>query len=373
MSESVVAVEDRARPRAPTVAPHFFELKTPRALRNTRTGVGSGAHLYARYGTPSNTALETALAHHFAKTWVATAASGMAATDLAVSAAIRACGRSTPVIGVFEDLYVGSRRYFERILPGYRNIGYQLVPSDPHRPEIVVDALERIRPDIVFAESITNPLLFDLNTTALRDHKKRHKCLVIVDDTLRCSAEYTSLSGVADMIVHSATKYICARNDTMAGIVMGDDPALFESVFEYRKFVGCLLPDCSGLRLIEDIVNLAARFEAQRANAKRVAQFIQQHKAAQTSWVNERATLVTFEISPLQLTGEATSDRFFEAGMHGLPFAASFGSSETTATPLDLLDSRFSGRPMIRISCGSEDIGIILSKLRRSFAALRGD
>ncbi len=371
MTEQIAASERRAGPRAPAVAPHFFELQTPRALRSTRTGVGTDVHLYARYGTPTNTALKSALAHCFGKTWTATAASGMAAVDIAVSAAIRACGSSTPVIGVSEDLYVGSRRYFERILPGYRNVRHLILPADPKRPEMLVRALEEIRPDIVFTESITNPLLFDLNEAALRDYKKRNKCLVIVDDTLRCSTAHDALPDLADIVVHSATKYICAQNDTMAGVVMGDDPTLFESVFEYRKFVGGMLPDCSGLRLAEDLASLASRLKVQRANAIRVAEFIQQHEAVHASWVNPRATLVTFEISPLWLPGQATSDRFFDAGSNGLPFAASFGSSETTALPLDLLDSRFAGRPMIRISCGAENIALILTRLRRSFAALK--
>jgi cystathionine beta-lyase/cystathionine gamma-synthase len=367
MAEQPARRRFNAGSRAAEIAPHFFGLETPRTLRSTQTGVHAEYYLYARYGTPTNAALEAALVRCFGGSWAMTAASGMAAIDIAVSSAIRVCERDKPVIGVLEGLYVGSRRYFERVLAGCRRMQACALSSDPADPNILRAALDRVQPHIVFAESITNPLLFSLNLDVIREYRRKSGCLVIIDDTIRCSLDDCLLSsGVADMVVHSATKYVCARNDTIAGIVLGASERILEGAFEYRKFAGALLPDCSGLRLLQDISSLASRFAAQRANAQRVGQFIASHRAVKATWTNPEAALVTFKID------NESSTPFFEAGHRGLPIAASFGSAETTATPLDLLDSRFAGQPMVRLSCGTEDIAVILSKLAASFARLEG-
>jgi cystathionine gamma-synthase len=178
-----------------------------------------GGYEYSRTANPTRTALATALAALEGGSGSIITSSGMAATTL-----IGSLLSPGDHVVIPDDAYGGTYRYFARVLTTH---GVDFDPADL----TTVDGLTAaIRPNtkLVWVETPTNPLLRIADIEALTEVAHGTGAFVAVDNTFATPYLQRPLGLGADLVVHSATKYLGGHSDVVGGAIVGDDEALLE-------------------------------------------------------------------------------------------------------------------------------------------------
>jgi cystathionine beta-lyase/cystathionine gamma-synthase len=244
-----------------------FALPNVDELRRFTQGQ-SDAYIYTRFANPTCAAAEQKIAAlEGAEACVATA-SGMAATLCAALAVLRA---GDEIISML-DVYGGTLRLFEDVLVRY-GITTHFVPY-LELAEIERYFNEHTR--MLFLESPTNPTLRCVDLAQMIEIAHRRHALVAVDNTFATPILQKPLALGADMVIHSATKYLGGHSDITAGAVAGSHQAM-APVREMMKLTGgCLDPFCAYL-LLRGLKTLELRVERACRNAERIAEFLSGH------------------------------------------------------------------------------------------------
>lgn len=223
---------------------------------------------YSRTNNPTRQALEQTVAALEGGERGFAFASGLAAID----SALHLVGNDTR-LAVTEDLYGGTFRLLERVYRE-RSIGVDYVDTSR------VEAVERVLAAgarAVFVESLTNPLLKAANVRAIAEVARRHSALLIVDSTFLTPYLQRPISLGADVVVHSASKYLGGHNDVVAGLVVTRTAALAKRVAFYQNAVGGILGPQDSWLLLRGLKTLAVRLERQQSNAQAVAEWLARH------------------------------------------------------------------------------------------------
>lgn len=168
------------------------------------------------------------------------------------------------------DLYGGSHRLFDHI--GQKN-GLSFTAVDTSDLASITGALQK-NTRALYIETPTNPMMQVTDIKAAAEIARRHDLLVIVDNTFLTPHFQQPLELGADVVIHSGTKYLGGHNDTLAGFLIVNDPALSSQLrFLYKTVGSCLSPFDSWL-LLRGIKTLALRVEKQQANALSIAQWL---------------------------------------------------------------------------------------------------
>jgi cystathionine beta-lyase/cystathionine gamma-synthase len=189
----------------------------------------SDAYIYTRYSNPTTDAAEQKIAALEGAEACVVTASGMAATFCAVMAAVKAGDEIVSML----DIYGGTLKLFEQVLTRY-GITTRFVPYE-NLQNIERYCNERTR--LLFLESPTNPTLRCVDLAKLAKIAHGYKAAVVVDNTFATPILQKPLELGADMVVHSATKYLGGHSDVTAGAVCGSKRWM-EQVRELMKYSG---------------------------------------------------------------------------------------------------------------------------------------
>lgn len=234
-------------------------------------GVNKGFD-YARSGNPTRAALEKIVAElEFGEIGVAFA-SGLAAIDAVVKLL-----KSGDEILAVDDIYGGAFRLFTHI---YAKFGITVNYVDTTDVLNVVDALTP-NTKLIWLETPTNPTLKISDIEAIaKAAKAYHKgILVCVDNTFASPALQTPILHGADLVVHSATKYLGGHSDLIAGVVVAKTKALGEQIKFIQNASGAILSPHDSWLVIRGIETLHLRTKQHSINAGEVAEFLQNHPA----------------------------------------------------------------------------------------------
>lgn len=253
-------------PHTPVYSTTTFAFPSTAAILDVVEGRKQGS-LYTRYGlNPSILALESKLAALEGAEAALAFASGMAAE----AAVFLALGRAGVVcIG---DAYGGTLELIGAQLPLLGIPTHLLLGQDLER----LDGLLADGARLVFLETPSNPTLevFDLAAIAARVHA--HGALLVVDNTFASPVNQQPLALGADLVVHSATKYLGGHSDLTAGAVMGS-AALIEALWPWRKNLGTTPAPETAALLARSLRSLVVRVRAQNATALAIAQAMERH------------------------------------------------------------------------------------------------
>ena len=225
-----------------------------------------GAFDYSRSGNPTRQVLEEQLAileggvRGFAFT------SGMAA----IAAVVRLLRPGDEVL-VSADLYGGTWRLLTTLCPGL---------TVRAAPTWDLDAVQfRDETRLVLVETPTNPLqrVSDLRALATTAHD--HGALLAVDNSLMTPLLQRPLDLGADLVLHSATKFLCGHADVMAGAVVAKSAQLAERLYAIQNGEGTALSPFDSWLLLRGTKTLALRLERQQANARALATLLREHPA----------------------------------------------------------------------------------------------
>lgn len=223
---------------------------------------------YARTGNPTRLALENLVAQlEHGKVGVAFG-SGLAAID----AVIKLLQSGDEIVAV-DDIYGGAFRLFTQV---YEKFGIKVHYVDTTNAENVFNAITP-RTKLIWLETPTNPTLKISDIRAIAKIAKANKCLLCVDNTFASPALQQPLSLGADIVIHSATKYLGGHSDLIAGIVVAKEQELGDRIKFLQNACGAILSPFDSWLVIRGIETLHLRVKQHCINAQAVAEFLEQH------------------------------------------------------------------------------------------------
>lgn len=257
----------KPEPATGAVMPPIFQT-------STYAQSGPGEHKgyeYSRGANPTRSALENALASIENGTRGLAFASGLAAID----AVMKLLNPGDEVIAM-DDLYGGSYRMFTRIFEKYGIIFHFVDMTEIDNVLNLINAHTKL----IWVETPTNPLMKIVDVAALCSSvKEMSDALIAVDNTFASPYNQLPLDLGADIVMHSATKYLGGHSDLIAGALVVKDEELGDKLhFQLFAGGGILGPQDSFL-VLRGIKTLALRMQRHGENAMELAQFLDQHEA----------------------------------------------------------------------------------------------
>lgn len=225
---------------------------------------------YARTQNPTRTALQRCLAELEHGTAAFSFSSGMAATD----AVIKLLQPGDHVL-CSDDVYGGTYRLFTKTFQRY---GIQFSFEDLTDPSCFASLL-RSNTRLVWLETPSNPLLKILDIRRWAEVAHQAGALLCVDNTFATPMLQNPLDLGADLVVHSATKYLGGHSDTLGGAVVVNKPELAEELAFNQNSTGAVPGPMDCFLILRGIKTLALRMEQHCRNAFRIAEFLAQHPA----------------------------------------------------------------------------------------------
>jgi len=225
---------------------------------------------YGRYSNPTNVALEelcTELEH--GRGSLATA-SGMAAIQIALQAAL--LDRPHHVIAS-NSIYGATIGLLDQVFGPF---GVEVTYVDVCNLSAVETAIAKNKPGCIFLESVSNPLLRVADLEKIGQMAKQADAALVVDNTFASPMQMRPLKLGANIVVHSATKYLAGHGDVLGGIVVSDETHA-EPVRMLSRLIGPVLGPFESYLTMRGIKTLALRFERQCKNARILAEWLSSH------------------------------------------------------------------------------------------------
>jgi cysteine-S-conjugate beta-lyase len=344
-------------------------------------GMRSG-YEYSRSGNPTREALEKLIAE------LEGGKAGFAfASGLAALTAVLFLFKSGDKILLSHNAYGGTFRLLDKVFKGL-GLSFDLVDASK------LDSLaHEISPDVraLILESPTNPLLEVTDIAAASAIAKSKGVLTIVDNTFMTPYLQRPLALGADIVVHSATKYLGGHSDLIAGLAVTADEGLAERLKFIQNASGGILQPFDSWLLIRGIKTLAVRMDAHVANAEFIASRLSGHKGVSRVYypglpdfkgrdINLRqarsgGAIIAFELA------EDFDVLAFSRAVKMIVFGESLGGVESILThpatmthasiPEDIRARVGITDRLLRLSVGIEDASDILRDLERAFDAAK--
>jgi methionine-gamma-lyase len=340
-------------------------------------------YIYTRIGNPTTQVLEKEIAYLEGAEVGQAFASGMAAEAHTMLALAKAGDR----IVSGDTIYGGTHKLWTRLMP---KLGIEVVEVDVRDPKRVEAALDD-RTCGLFFETPSNPSLglADIEQLAAIAHKR--KVPVIIDNTFATPYLQNPIRLGADLVLHSATKYIGGHGDCVSGLVVGNKE-LMGRVAEVAHEVGGIISPFNAWLLLRGLKTLPVRMDRHCDNAMEVAKFLSFHP--QVEWVSYPGlkTHPQHELAKRQMRGfsgviafeikggRPAGKRFLDS-LELCTVAVSLGDCDTLIQhPASMTHSTYTAEElaaagisegMIRLSVGLEDVDDIIADLRTGFARLK--
>jgi cystathionine beta-lyase/cystathionine gamma-synthase len=248
-------------------------IMTPIFQTSTYVQEAPGVHKgyeYARSQNPTRAALEEALAVIEGGQFGLAFSSGVAATD----AVIKLLKPGDEVI-CGNDMYGGTYRLFSKIFLKFGIVFHYVDMTDLNNVAAAVTPATRL----IWAETPTNPLMNIADIKGLGNIAKTNKILLCVDNTFASPALQNPLSLGADIVMHSATKYLSGHSDVIQGALVINDKALRDELYFIQKSCGAVPGPMDCFLVLRGIKTLGIRMERHSLNGEKIAHFLKAHPA----------------------------------------------------------------------------------------------
>ena len=345
------------------------------------TGAASG-HIYGRNTNPTVAVFEEKLRSLEGGEAATSASTGMAAISNTLYALLEPGQRVVSV----KDTYGGTSLLFTKYLP---RIGVDVELVDTTDADAVEQAIDR-GCDLLYLETPTNPTLKIIDLPRLLAVGRDRGAVTVVDNTFATPVNQQPLALGADLVVHSATKFLGGHADALGGAVVGRRD-LVEEVFGYREINGATLHPMAAYLLLRGMKTLHLRVERQACNAMAVADFLDAHPKVTTVNYPGLASHPQHQIARRQMSGwggmlsfaldgDLDAVKRFLPGLRIAHRAANLGAVETTVGPPATTshvectpeERAVLGIPegLVRYSAGIESADDLIADLDQALAAI---
>jgi cystathionine gamma-synthase len=351
---------------------------------DTWLDVASGrrpGHIYSRNTNPTVHAFEEKVRLLEGAEAATSFATGMAAVSNTLFALLSPGDRVVSV----KDTYGGTNKIFTEFLPRF-HVQVELCETTDHAQ---IEAAIARGCRAVYLESPTNPTLKVMDIARLAAAGHNAGAIVVADNTFATPINQNPLQLGADLVIHSATKFLGGHADALGGVLCGD-PKLIEQVFHYREITGATLDPMAAYLLIRGMKTLHLRIRQQNESALTIARWLQVHPAVAAVFYPGLETHTHHDIARRQMRGFGGVLSFmlrggFAAVKRVLPRlrlahrAANLGAVETIAGPpattshveCTAAEREAMGIPegLIRYSVGIEDTDDLIADLQQALPA----
>jgi cystathionine gamma-lyase len=357
-------------------------IMTPVYLTSTYVQESPGVHRgyeYSRTGNPTRKAYERCIAaleggrHGFAF------ASGCAATTTILSML-----KNGDHVIAADDMYGGTFRLFDKVL---RPLGLRFSFVDLTNPENF-NAAVLPETKLVWLESPTNPTLKIADIRRITNDARKRQILSVVDNTFMSPYFQQPLKLGADMVMHSATKYIGGHSDMVGGVVITDNDEIADRIAFLSNSMGAIQGPFDSFLALRSLKTLPLRMRAHDINAHAVAEFLESHNKVEKVIYPGLRSHPQHALAKEQMSGMGGMITFYVKG--GLPAAKKllesvriFGLAESLGGVESLIEhpaimTHASVPPenrkklgiddgLIRLSVGVEDMQDLLEDLKNAF------
>lgn len=253
--------------------PSTGAIMTPIYQTSTYVQAAPGQHKgyeYARSQNPTRKALEDALAQIENGKFGLAFSSGVAATD----AVIKLLAPGDEVIAG-SDMYGGTYRLFSKV---FEKFGIKFHYVDMQHLQNIESCMNE-KTKLIWAETPTNPLMNIADIAAIASIARRHNLLLCVDNTFASPYLQNPLDLGADIVMHSATKYLGGHSDVIQGALMMNDAALREQLYFIQKSCGAVPGPMDCFLVLRGIKTLHVRMQRHCENGRAIAHFLRNHPA----------------------------------------------------------------------------------------------
>ena len=335
-------------------------------------------HIYSRNTNPTVAAFEEKVRNLETGETATSFSSGMGAISNTLFALLSPGDRVVSV----KDTYGGTNKLFIEFLPRF-GIKVALCDTSDHQ---AIEAAIGQGCKAVYLESPTNPTVKVVDLARLAAVAHRHGAVVIVDNTLATPINQQPLKLGADLVIHSATKFLGGHADALGGVVCGSAD-LVGRIYHFREITGACLDPMAAYLLLRGMKTLHLRIARQNESALKIARLLESHPRVVKVFYPGLESHEQHEIARRQMRGFGGVLSFairggFDAVKSFLPrlryahLAANLGAVETVAGPPSTTshvestkeERAASGIPeaLIRYSVGIEDTEDLIADLRHA-------
>ena len=365
-------------PSTGAVMPPVYQTST---YIQTSPGQPLGDYEYSRASNPTRTALENALASIENGTRGLAFSSGLAATDCI----LRGLKAGDEVIAM-DDLYGGTYRMFSRI---YKDSGIKFHFVD--MTDIAkLKSLINENTKLIWVETPTNPLMKLADIAEVAKITKEHKILFAVDNTFATPYLQKPLDLGADIVMHSATKYLGGHSDVIAGALIVKDEALGDQLHFQQFATGATLGPMDSFLVLRGIKTLSLRVQRHCENGEKVVEYLTKHPKIKTVYYPGLPSHPFHEIAKKQMkafggmvsftfvSGKKEDSITFLEKLKVFTLAESLGGVESLANhpalmthasiPADKRAEVGITDDLVRLSVGIEDAEDLIADLEQALA-----
>ncbi len=360
-----------------------FPIYQATAFRHPKLGQSTGFD-YARTKSPTRKVLEEAIALLESGDAGFACSSGMAALQT-----VFALFQQGDHLLVSLDLYGGTYRLLEKVMSRFGVSATYVDTND-------LDALEshcRTNTKAILIETPTNPLMMITDLERVCGWAKKKGILSIVDNTLLTPYFQRPIEWGADIVVHSATKYLGGHNDVLAGLIVTKGQELSEQMAFLHNSIGAVLGPQDSWLLMRGMKTLALRMERHEYNATKIAEYLSAHPMVDQVYYPALPGHPGHEIQNKQSSGNTgifsfkmTDARFIEPVLRHIrliAFAESLGGVESLMTypavqthadiPEEIRRKVGVDDRLLRYSVGIEHVDDLIADLEQAFAAAKAE
>lgn len=347
-------------------------------------------YIYSRYRNPNVAAAEDQLMKIEGAEWALLTQSGLAAIDVALSI-FQSKGKSSKWL-FFSEIYGGTNTFIDKVLVNRRGIDIERVcpQGDSYSIEEIEKKISDVKPELVFFEAISNPMLIVADGERIIQIAKQFGAKVIVDNTFATPILWKPLDSGADLVIHSVTKYLSGHGNLSAGVILGNDRTMEKDAIEYRKLVGHMLSPDDAYRLSDMLKTFEMRFSKHCQNAMAIANFLSSHPMIEKvlypsleSHPTHReavklfkrkgfGAMVTFDIKGSSFEEKAKRcDKFIHLVADQIPLVPTLGDADTILMPVEpVWGDKYPFPGMIRLSVGIENQDELISVIGKALDSL---
>lgn len=358
-------------------------VNVPVFLTSTFAQKSPGQHSgyeYSRAANPTRQALEDALASIENGARGLAFGSGLAAIDCV----LKLLNPGDEIIAV-DDLYGGSYRMFTRLFEKYQ-LKFHFVNLE--NPENILPLINE-KTKLVWLETPTNPLMKLVDIQKVAELIKGKDILLAVDNTFATPYIQTPLDLGADIVMHSATKYLGGHSDVIAGALIAKTPELGEKLHFIQFASGGILGPHDSYLVLRGIKTLALRVQRHSENGQKIAEFLQNHPKVDQVFYPNLASNPQLELAKKQMktfggmisftfkSGKKEDSIQFLEKLKVFTLAESLGGVESLANhpalmthasiPAEKRAELGITDDLVRLSCGIEDVEDLIADIEQAF------
>ena len=360
---------------------HMATTFAKRSLEEVRIRRGYG---YTRSGNPTRDRLERKLASLEGGKYGLAFSSGLAAESTLIFALLS----NGDHIVAFEDLYGGTKRLLNKVMPRF---GITTSYVDARDPANVKRGIKD-NTKLVWLETPTNPLMRLAPIREIAEVAHEKGALVVVDNTFATPYFQRPLELGADIVVHSVTKYLAGHSDVLGGAIVVNDDEIYERLKRHQSSIGAVLPPFDSWLVMRGLKTLALRMERHERNAIKIAEYLESHPLVERVHYPGLRSHPQHELARRQMRGFGgmlsfeikgglKAAKMFVESLEIFYLAVSLGGVESlieipalmTHASLSKEERERLGitESLIRVSVGIEDLNDLIEDLERGFKSVK--